>query len=205
MPKEGQLGRKRPENILTLAELAGYLHTHPSTIYRLLKNHQLTAFKIGRDWRFNVEQIDQLRFSYGSSGGRMKTSSAGPLQTDSSSPTGLARGHQTGREEFNLVVTEPDKKSSPRRGKSVAPPVFGEPLGRARHAAVKAFDVGQKQGSRGADPDDSKNYQNFDRQEVDRVQSLVEENRRLKKIVADQALDIQRLKEVVARQAHRRG
>ena len=47
--------------VLTLRELAEYLRVHPSTIYRLLKTRQLPAFKIGADWRFNVEEIERWR------------------------------------------------------------------------------------------------------------------------------------------------
>jgi len=48
-------------SILTLENVAAYLRVHPSTIYRMLKRKQLPAFKIGRDWRFNVESIDRWR------------------------------------------------------------------------------------------------------------------------------------------------
>ncbi len=48
-------------SILTLENVAEYLRVHPSTIYRMLKRKQLPAFKIGRDWRFNVESIDRWR------------------------------------------------------------------------------------------------------------------------------------------------
>jgi len=47
--------------VITIGELAVYLHVHRSTLYRLLKKGQLPAFKIGSDWRFNVEAIDQWR------------------------------------------------------------------------------------------------------------------------------------------------
>lgn len=47
--------------VLTLDEVANYLRVHPSTIYRLLKKKQLPAFKVGSDWRFNLESIDHWR------------------------------------------------------------------------------------------------------------------------------------------------
>jgi excisionase family DNA binding protein len=47
--------------VLTVGGLASYLHIHRSTIYRLLKRGDLPAFKIGSDWRFNIEAIDQWR------------------------------------------------------------------------------------------------------------------------------------------------
>jgi len=45
--------------ILTVRELSEYLKVHPSTIYRLLKTGQLPAFRVGSDWRFNVEEIER--------------------------------------------------------------------------------------------------------------------------------------------------
>jgi excisionase family DNA binding protein len=47
--------------ILTVSDLSDYLRVHRSTVYRLLKRGQLPGFKIGSDWRFNVEAIDQWR------------------------------------------------------------------------------------------------------------------------------------------------
>jgi excisionase family DNA binding protein len=49
--------------VLTLEEVANYLRVHPSTIYRLLKKRQLPAFKVGSDWRFNLDSIDRWRSS----------------------------------------------------------------------------------------------------------------------------------------------
>jgi excisionase family DNA binding protein len=52
----------RPEaKVITVGELAEYLRVHRSTLYRLLKKQQLPGFKIGSDWRFNVEAIDRWR------------------------------------------------------------------------------------------------------------------------------------------------
>jgi excisionase family DNA binding protein len=47
--------------ILTVKEVSNYLHVSRATIFRLVKRHELPAFKIGYDWRFNVEQIDRWR------------------------------------------------------------------------------------------------------------------------------------------------
>jgi excisionase family DNA binding protein len=49
------------DRVLTLRELANYLRVHPTTVYRLLKKNQLPAFKVGSDWRFNLELIDKWR------------------------------------------------------------------------------------------------------------------------------------------------
>jgi len=56
----------RPEaKVITIGELAEYLRVHRSTLYRLLKRQQLPGFKIGSDWRFNVETIDEWRMQQG--------------------------------------------------------------------------------------------------------------------------------------------
>jgi excisionase family DNA binding protein len=46
-------------NVLNLVEVADYLKVHPSTIYRMLKQRRIPAFKVGSDWRFNSESIDR--------------------------------------------------------------------------------------------------------------------------------------------------
>ena len=47
--------------VLTVDELANYLHISRSTIYRLLKRNQLPTLRIGNDLRFDVEEIDRWR------------------------------------------------------------------------------------------------------------------------------------------------
>jgi len=47
--------------VLKVRDLSNYLKLSPSTVYRLLKTGQLPAFRIGSDWRFNVEEIDRWR------------------------------------------------------------------------------------------------------------------------------------------------
>jgi excisionase family DNA binding protein len=56
---------QQPAKVLTVNELAEYLRVHRSTIYRLLKKGLLPGFKIGSDWRFNVEVIDDWRMRQG--------------------------------------------------------------------------------------------------------------------------------------------
>jgi excisionase family DNA binding protein len=53
------------DKVITIGELSEYLRVHRSTLYRLLKKRQLPGFKIGSDWRFNVETIDQWRMGLG--------------------------------------------------------------------------------------------------------------------------------------------
>lgn len=45
--------------IMTVGEVAAYLRCHTATIYRLLRNGQIPAFKVGSDWRFNRDTIDK--------------------------------------------------------------------------------------------------------------------------------------------------
>jgi excisionase family DNA binding protein len=50
-----------PKVVFTLKEVAEYLSVHPDTIRRYVTRGQLPAFKIGTDWRFNRESIDEWR------------------------------------------------------------------------------------------------------------------------------------------------
>ena len=43
--------------ILAVSELAKHLNIHRITVYRLLKSGTLPGFKIGRLWRFDLDQI----------------------------------------------------------------------------------------------------------------------------------------------------
>jgi len=45
--------------VMKIAELEKYLKLHRSTIYRLLRVNVIPGFRIGSDWRFNVEEIDK--------------------------------------------------------------------------------------------------------------------------------------------------
>ena len=45
--------------ILNVSELSEYLRIHKTTIYRMLREGRLPGFRIGSDWRFSVEAIDQ--------------------------------------------------------------------------------------------------------------------------------------------------
>jgi excisionase family DNA binding protein len=53
--------RKYMSKILTVRELSEYLRVHSTTVYRLLKQRKLPAFKVGSDWRFDVDEIDLWR------------------------------------------------------------------------------------------------------------------------------------------------
>lgn len=57
-----------PSPVLTVEETARWLQVHISTIYKLLRAHAIPAWKIGSDWRFNVEHLrhwlDQLLIAW---------------------------------------------------------------------------------------------------------------------------------------------
>jgi excisionase family DNA binding protein len=45
--------------VLTVPELSEYLHIHKTTIYRMLRERKLPGFRVGSDWRFSLESIEQ--------------------------------------------------------------------------------------------------------------------------------------------------
>ena len=45
--------------VLTLKEVSKYLKAHPDTVYRLARNGEIPCFKIGKNWRFRRESVDQ--------------------------------------------------------------------------------------------------------------------------------------------------
>lgn len=50
--------------VLALKEVANYLGVHPSSVYRMLKRGEITGFKIGSDWKFNLEMIEKWRLEH---------------------------------------------------------------------------------------------------------------------------------------------
>jgi excisionase family DNA binding protein len=46
-----------PIQIMSVKEVARYLHVHPTTVYRLLHKRQIPAFKIGSEYRFERASI----------------------------------------------------------------------------------------------------------------------------------------------------
>ena len=46
------------ENLLTTAQVADYLKVDKFTVYRLVTQKNIPAFKVGNQWRFNKEMID---------------------------------------------------------------------------------------------------------------------------------------------------
>lgn len=54
--------------VMTVKQLAAFLHVRPATIYQLVHNHGLPGFKLGADWRFMTENV--LRWLHKSSKAR---------------------------------------------------------------------------------------------------------------------------------------
>ena len=47
-----------PEQLLTLEQVAKYLNVDKFTVYRLLSDKELPAFKVGNQWRFKRRLIE---------------------------------------------------------------------------------------------------------------------------------------------------
>ena len=45
-------------NLLTTAEVADYLKVDKFTVYRLVTQKNIPAFKVGNQWRFSKDMID---------------------------------------------------------------------------------------------------------------------------------------------------
>jgi excisionase family DNA binding protein len=47
------------QSFLTTEQVLGYLNITPRTIYRLIRNGELPAIRIGRQWRFRRADLDR--------------------------------------------------------------------------------------------------------------------------------------------------
>lgn len=47
------------DDILTLDEVAAYLKAGKRTVYRLVADRKIPAFKLGSTWRFRKQDIDR--------------------------------------------------------------------------------------------------------------------------------------------------
>jgi excisionase family DNA binding protein len=45
--------------ILTLSELSEHLHVSKTTIYKMLRERKLPGFRVGHEWRFHFDAIEQ--------------------------------------------------------------------------------------------------------------------------------------------------
>jgi len=53
------LNKEMTREIVTVKDLAKYLHCHQSTIYRLVKRGEIPGFRLGGGWRFKIDEIDR--------------------------------------------------------------------------------------------------------------------------------------------------
>lgn len=49
----------RKRTLLTIEEVAEYLRFHPSTVYRLVRKGTLPAVKVGKQWRFDSQILEE--------------------------------------------------------------------------------------------------------------------------------------------------
>jgi len=47
-----------PERWISIPEVASYLGISKETIYRKLKSKTIPAYKVGKQWRFKISEID---------------------------------------------------------------------------------------------------------------------------------------------------
>jgi excisionase family DNA binding protein/PAS domain S-box-containing protein len=87
---------KPKKGLLTVKEVAAYLRVNQTTIYRLVRKSQIPSFKVGGNWRFNLESIDEWRLN--SNAVRLEShdpvSPRSPMDTEDL-PSDLARLTQT--------------------------------------------------------------------------------------------------------------
>ena len=50
---------KEPDSIMTIEEVAAYLKIPKSTVYILAQGGKVPCQKVGRQWRFHKQAIDQ--------------------------------------------------------------------------------------------------------------------------------------------------
>lgn len=53
------MAQAQSDQIFTIKELSEHLRVHPTTIYRLLRQGRLPGFRVGSNWRFSREAIEQ--------------------------------------------------------------------------------------------------------------------------------------------------
>ena len=56
--KEVDLMDEKPNDVLTIEELAAYLKIPKSTLYKVVREGKIPSQKVGRHWRFRKGAID---------------------------------------------------------------------------------------------------------------------------------------------------
>ncbi len=62
-------GARRPDDIMTLEEVAAYLRLTPQTIYKWAQEKRIPAAKLGKEWRFRRSTLDRWLDAQISGGG----------------------------------------------------------------------------------------------------------------------------------------
>ncbi|QND83288.1 Prophage DNA-binding transcriptional regulator AlpA [Chromobacterium vaccinii] len=57
--QKGESMSEKPDEILTIDEVAAYLKAGKRTVYRLAASGKIPAFKLGGSWRFRRGELDQ--------------------------------------------------------------------------------------------------------------------------------------------------
>jgi len=50
--------KPQPSILMTVKDVATYLSVTERTVYRLVKDHRLPAYKVGGQWRFKADMIE---------------------------------------------------------------------------------------------------------------------------------------------------
>ena len=54
------MAKDSKSELMTAEETCRYLKITQRTLYRYLQNHQIPAFKLGKEWRFVRSDLEQL-------------------------------------------------------------------------------------------------------------------------------------------------
>ena len=68
--------------ILTMKEICDLLKVHPSTVYKLVKQGEIPAFRIGSEWRFRRDTMLRLLSEKSNVSRVKKVSKAGMIKFD---------------------------------------------------------------------------------------------------------------------------
>ena len=49
----------KSKQVMTVKDIADYLHMHPMTIYKYVKEGKIPAFKVGTSWRIRRDSIQK--------------------------------------------------------------------------------------------------------------------------------------------------
>jgi excisionase family DNA binding protein len=53
------MSKTSSDEVLTSKEASKYLKIAPRTLYRHIREHNIPAFKLGREWRFVKSELDK--------------------------------------------------------------------------------------------------------------------------------------------------